>query len=263
MIYHVSDWDDAYANGAHIPQAEGFVARWQDAAARFRDAHRPKPLGRGHLFLPTAAPQGMMVFVHGGYWMRFDPGHWSHLAAGALSRGWAVAMPAYTLAPDARIARMVHQVAAAIADAAGCVDGPISLSGHSAGGHLIARMVCDDGTLPDSVAARVTACIPISPISDLRPLLRTAMNVTLRLDAAESMAESPALLVPRMGIPVITWVGGMERPEFLRQARLLANVWAGLGAATDCVIDPGRHHYDVIEGLERADSPLMERLLAG
>ena len=25
MIYHVTDWDDAYANGAHIPQADGFV----------------------------------------------------------------------------------------------------------------------------------------------------------------------------------------------------------------------------------------------
>ena len=261
MIYHVTDWDDAYANGAHIPQAEVFVPRWQSAAAAFREAYPPKPLGRGHVFHPDGTPEGLMVFIHGGYWMRFDPGIWSHLAAGALARGWAVAMPAYTLAPQARIAQMVRELAEAITQAAGMVPGPVALTGHSAGGHLAARMICDDGTLPDPVAARVTTCIPISPLTDLRPLMRTTMNETLHLDAAEAVAESPALLVPRQGIPVTTWVGGMERPEFIRQARLLTDIWAGLGAATDCVIDPGLHHFDVIERLEQPDGPMLERLL--
>lgn len=261
MLYRVADWDDAYANGVHIAGGDGFPSRWQAAAARFRDAHPPEPLCRGHLFRPGDTPRGLMVFVHGGYWMETDPGLWSHLAAGALARGWAVALPAYPLAPAARIARITREVAAAIAEAAGLVGGPLALTGHSAGGHLAARMVCDDGALPDAVAARITACVPISPLADLRPLRRTAMNATLRLDEAEALAESPALLTPRTGIPVTTWVGGMERPEFIRQARLLANVWAGLGAATDCVLDPGRHHFDVIEGLEQADSPLLDRLL--
>ncbi|TBN37722.1 alpha/beta hydrolase [Paracoccus subflavus] len=261
MLYHVTDWDDAYANAAHIPQSDGFVPRWTAAAETFRDRHPPQPLGRGHLFRPAGTARGLMVFIHGGYWMRFHPGLWSHLAAGGLARGWAVALPAYTLAPEARIGQMVREVAAAITEAAAQVDGPIALTGHSAGGHLAARMVCDDAPLPDAVAARVTACLSISPLTDLRPLLRTAMTETLGLDRAEAVAESPALLNPRPGIPVTTWVGGSERPEFIRQARLLSNVWAGLGAATDCVIDPGRHHFDVIDGLADGDSPLMERLL--
>ena len=54
----------------------------------------------------------------------------------------------------------------------------------------------------------------------------------------------------------------MERPEFLRQSRLLADIWAGLGAATDSVVDPGRHHFDVIEALTRPDSPLTRTLLS-
>lgn len=261
MLYHVTDWDDAYANGAHIPQSETFVPRWTAAAAAFRDRHPPQPLGRGHLFHPAGAARGLMVFVHGGYWMRFDPSLWSHLAAGGLARDWAVAMPAYTLAPQARIGQMVQEVAGVIAEAAAQVDGPIALTGHSAGGHLAARMVCDDAPLPEAVAARVTTCVPISPLADLRPLLRTAMNDTLHLDVSEAVAQSPALRSPRPGIPITAWVGGAERPEFIRQARLLANVWAGLGAATDCVIDPGRHHFDVIDGLERADSPLLRHIL--
>lgn len=260
MLYQITDWDDAYANGAHIAHADTYVPRWTEAAAAFRAAHPPQDLGRGHQFLPEGTPRGLMVFIHGGYWMRFDPTLWSHLAAGALAAGWACAMPGYPLAPDARISDMTRIVADQIAQAAAQVAGPIALTGHSAGGHLAARMICP-GVLPDAVATRVTACVPISPLTDLRPLLRTAMNDTLRLDAAESLAESPALLEPRAGIPVTTWVGGAERPEFIRHARLLANAWAGLGGATDCVIDPGRHHFDVIEGLADPASPLMRRLL--
>ncbi|WP_410216394.1 alpha/beta hydrolase, partial [Paracoccus sp. (in: a-proteobacteria)] len=152
------------------------------------------------------------------------------------------------------------EVAQAVTEAAALTDGPIALCGHSAGGHLAARMICL-GVLSEEVAQRVTACVPISPLTDLRPLMRTMMNKTLRLDAAEAVAESPALQSPRPGIPVTTWVGGMERPEFLRQARLLSDIWAGLGAATECVVDPGLHHFNVIEGLSRPDSPLMRRLL--
>ncbi|WP_405403482.1 alpha/beta hydrolase [Paracoccus sp. Ld10] len=260
MLYQITDWDDAYANGAHIPNADTYVPRWTDAAAAFRTAHPPQDLGRGHVFLPDGAPRGLMVFIHGGYWMRFDPTLWSHLAAGAMAAGWACIMPGYPLAPDARIADMTGIVADQIVQAASQVAGPIALTGHSAGGHLAARMICP-GVLPDDVASHVTACVPISPLTDLRPLMRTAMNDTLRIDAAEAASESPALLEPRAGIPVTIWVGGAERPEFIRHARLLADVWAGLGAATECVIDPGRHHFDVIEGLADPASPLMRRLL--
>ena len=78
-----------------------------------------------------------MVFVHGGYWRAFDRGLWSHLAAGPLARGWAVAMPGYVLAPEARIAAITAMIADAVAAAAAEVDGPMRLAGHSAGGHLV------------------------------------------------------------------------------------------------------------------------------
>ncbi|MCF3972657.1 alpha/beta hydrolase [Paracoccus salsus] len=262
MLYQVTDWDDAYANGPHIPDGDGYPPRWMQQAADFRATHLPQALGVGHLFHPAGEAHGLAVFIHGGYWMKFDPSVWSHLAAGPLAAGWAVAIPAYTLAPQARIARMTAEIAAAIVEAAARVRGPIAITGHSAGGHLAARMVCRDGTLPDSVADRISACVPISALSDLRPLMRTTMNATLSIDADEAALESPALLHPRRGVPVTAWVGSMERPEFIRQSRLLADIWAGLGAATDLVIDPGRHHFDVIEALTDMDTPLTRTLLS-
>jgi hypothetical protein len=99
-------------------------------------------------------------------------------------------------------------------------------------------------------------------VHDLRPLLRTAINVDLRLDAAEAAAESPALLEPVAGARVHAWVGDAERPEFVRQTTLLANIWTGFDAQMSQTIVSGRHHFDVIEPLADPESDLVAALLA-
>lgn len=265
------DWDDAYANAAHIRGSADYPPRWQREAADFRASlgARAREIRYGgeeaevvDLFLPEGEPKGLVVFVHGGYWQRFGRRDWSHLAAGALARGNAAAMPGYTLCPGIRVAGITRQIAAALARAAAEVSGPIRLAGHSAGGHLVSRMLCADAPLPADVAARIANTVSISGVHDLRPLLRTKLNDALRLDAEEARAESPALLEPREGVRLTAWVGAAERPEFVRQNALLANIWTGLGALTRAVEDPGRHHFDVIDGLARPDSPLMDALFA-
>lgn len=260
MLYQIEDWDDAYANGIHIPDGDRYLDIWPRDAAAFRTAHPPETLGKGHMFRPMGTARGLVVFIHGGWWIRFDPTFWSHFAAGALAQGWAVAIPGYTLAPAARIADITAEVAQAVTEAAAIIDGPIVLTGHSAGGHLAARMICP-GVLPDDVAGRVARCLPISALTDLRPLMRLTVNESLRLDAEECATESPALLIPRDDIPVTVWVGGMERPEFIRHSRILADLWAGFGVATELVVDPGRHHFDVLDGLTQPESPITRRLL--
>lgn len=254
--------DDAYENGAYIPGGADYPSRWAAASEAFAAAHPareiaygPGPRQRLSLFAPEGAARGLMVFVHGGYWRRFDRSDFLFLAAGALARGWAVAMPSYTLAPEARIAEITREVAAAITSAAAQVPGPITLAGHSAGGHLVARMCCA-GVLGEDVAARIARVVPISPVSDLRPLLETSLNADLRLDAAEAVAESPALLPRAIGADVHVWVGGGERPAFLDQARWLAQGW-------NCplTITPDEHHFNVIDGLAASDGALLAAVL--
>ena len=267
------DWDDAYDNRGHTPGWESYPPRWAAEAAAFRErmesagrARLAIPYGthsreRLDLFLPEGSAQGLAVFVHGGYWRSFDRTDWSHLAAGPLGRGWAVAMPGYTLCPAIRISGITRQVGAAITEAARRLGGPIRLAGHSAGGHLVARMVCDDAPLPGSVAGRLAGVLAISGVHDLRPLLRTAINDDLRLDRAEARAESPALLCPRDDVPVTCWAGAEERPEFRRQNALLANIWTGCGVETRLHEDPSHNHFTVIEALAEPDSPLVDALL--
>ncbi|MGO4832863.1 alpha/beta hydrolase, partial [Rhizobiaceae sp. 2RAB30] len=98
-------------------------------------------------------------------------------------------------------------------------------------------------------------------VHDLRPIMRTAMNGDLHIDEAEALAESPVLLRPMENARITCWVGGGERAEFIRQNDLLANVWTGLGAATAAIVEPDRHHFNVIDGLADAAHPLTRCLL--
>ncbi len=260
--YRWPDPDRDYANGAFIPRGSDYPARWAATAAGFRRllgdraeldlAYGPAPRQKLDLFLPEAPPRGVVVFVHGGYWHMFSKSHWSHLAVGALSRGFAVAMPGYTLAPAARIADITAEIAKACWFVGTRVAGPMVVTGHSAGGHLAARMGCAD------IAVPITRVVPISPLAELGPLIATEMNATLRLDAAEVAAESPARLHLRDGITAHVWVGASERPAFLWQARVLSEEWACPWTAV-----PGKHHFDVIDALEDPASALCDTLING
>lgn len=260
-----NDWldpDRAHANGAFIAGSDQFPPRWEAAAVAYReDLGKKARLGISYgaadrqkydLFVPAGKPHGVLVFIHGGYWLAFGRESWSHLAKGAVDRGWACAIPSYTLAPAASLGEITAEVRQAVAHASGEVPGPIVVTGHSAGGHLAARMACDDG--PDGVV-RV---VPISPLSELQPLMATKMQEKLKLDPAQCASESPARLVRRGNVDVHVWVGGNERPTFLWQARVLSEAW-------NCpwTVEAGRHHFDVIDGLASADSPLVKACICG
>jgi hypothetical protein len=270
----IRDWNDAYGNAANIPGGERWPDAWVGQARAFRErqaaighAMVDVPYGRSarhrlDLFLPQGKPEGLVVFIHGGYWLALDKSYWSHLAAGPIARGFAVAMPSYTLCPDISIAGICQEIGTAVSHAAGMIEGPLYLSGHSAGGHLATRMISATSPLPESIRRRVRNTVSISGLHDLRPIMRTEMNAVLRIDEGEAARESPALLRPLDNIRLTCWVGASERAEFIRQSALLANVWTGLGAETDCVKEPDRHHFNVIDGLADPAHALTKALLA-
>ena len=263
------DWEDAFSNMSYIPNGSRFPEQWAKRAASFREqatgeldiAYGDHPRSRLDLFYPTGTPKGLAVIIHGGYWLAFDKSSWSDLAEGALSSGWAVAMPSYTLAPEASLADMTKQIALAIQTVAQRISGPIRLAGHSAGGHLATRMICENTPLEVEVLARIERIVSISGLHDLRPLLLHSMNAKLGLDMETARSESPALCKPVAGAEVIAWVGANERPEFLRQSALLVESWREHAMNIQLVAEADRHHFNVIDGLKTADHPLSSAFI--
>ena len=251
------DIDRAYQNGAFIPGSDAMPAAWEACAAGFRAVARADlglPYGTGErnrfdLFHPDTTARGLLVFLHGGYWLAFGRETWSHLAAGAVARGWAVAMPSYTLAPQATIPQITAEIVQAVGAASDRIAGPVVVTGHSAGGHLAARI--GNMGLP-----RVARVVPISPVAELSPLMQTGMQAKLHLTPEICATESPARLPLTCAAHV--WVGAQERPAFLWQARLLSEEWA-----CPWTPQPDRHHFDVIDDLTDPQAPLTRACLDG
>ncbi len=255
-----TDWDKAYDNSGAVPGSDAFGPKWEAEAAAYRETASFTSVSTGphareqmDIFWPGGTPKGLVFHIHGGYWRSREPRLWSHLAQGAISRGWAFAMPGYVLCPEVRIADITRQIQSALDIAADNVAGPIRISGHSAGGHLAARMVCEDVHL--NCWDRVERIIPISGVFDLRPLIHTQMNVDFRMTLPDAISESPALLTPKSGAQLVAWVGAAELPEFVRQNALLANVWSPF-MSTEMVNAAAHHHFNVIEGMADPNDPL-------
>lgn len=262
--------DSAFDNMAHVSGSAALPGEWAQRAASFRakwhDVQTDLPYGPDErqcfdLFLPAGAPGGLVVFVHGGYWMRLDKSYWSHLAEGALSRGWAMAIPSYSLVPSARIATITREISRAIEAAGRLIPGPILLSGHSAGGHLVTRMICHPSPLDTECLGRIAKVVTISGLHDLRPLLKASMNGTLGLDADEASSESPGLQEPVLGVPVSAWYGAAELPEFKRQAEFLRQAWQTTGVEVPVHASQGDNHFTILNNLAAQSGVILMDLL--
>ena len=263
------NWDDEFANAVYIPGGLTFPVKWKQQAQQFLGSHYKRDLNLPYgshsrqtydLIWPTENPRGLVVFVHGGYWLDFDKSYWTHLAKGPIERGFLVAITSYVLAPEARIFEITEMIVRALHTIADHVSGPISLVGHSAGGHLVTRMHCKDSGLSSQLQERLATTVSISGLHDLRNLVHTSMNKLLGLSTSESVAESSALHEPQVNAQVVCWVGGSERPEFLRQAKILKKSWKDKVRSIEVVIEEDRHHFDVIESMCDPNSRLTSAI---
>lgn len=255
------DMQAEYDNRGKVPEYATILEGWRRDAAAFRAAHPitelDVPYGPGErqaldLYWPDssrAAPIAM--FVHGGYWAALDRRVFSHLAAGLLAHGVAVAMPSYDLCPQVILETLIGQVRAAAAFVARRHGRAMLAMGHSAGGHLAAMLLATDWGAHGLPKATVRAALPISGLFDLLPLLQTTVNGPLGLDEATAQRLSPVNL-PSPGLPLHAVVGATEGAEYTRQSRSIAEAWGGAWEAAE-----GANHFTVVNPLGDPGSALV------
>ena len=258
------DLEVQYNNRAAVPDHPAIMARWRTGAEAARLAYPPLPLAYGPgerevIDLFEAEPGApVAVFIHGGYWQALDRSWFSGIAPAFLKHGVSLAIPSYDLAPAVRLGHILRQVRAAtdaVRDRTGAR--PV-VFGHSAGGHMAACMLSE---------GRAAAAVAISGVFDLIPLIPTSINVALRLDAGEAAALSPIHWpVPNGSTPggavLDCVVGADESVEFLRQSRMMADLWGSRGVETRYEALPGLNHFTVLDPLFDAESGLVKRITA-
>ena len=264
----VIDYEAEYDNRSRVPEHPQIVEAWARDAAAFRRtaemeadiAYGPSARHRLDMFFPSPdhRPERLVMFIHGGYWRFFDKSYFSHLARGCLAAGLTVAMPSYSLLPAVRINDVIEDMRLACRFLAHRHGPPITVSGHSAGGHLAAAVLA---TGWGADGPRINAAQLISGLFDLLPLLETPHNAELRFGPAEARAASPLFWTPPVGKTAHLWVGSQQSSEFKRQSERLALTWGDAGVDTRCDEVPDANHFTAAAPLTDPHSDLTRDLV--
>jgi arylformamidase len=268
--------DREYNNRAKVADAAEWLARYTRESARTRDelpcrldvAYGPSPGETLDVFPARgSAPAPVHVFIHGGYWHRLDKADGSFVARGLLPAGAAVVVINYALIPTVQMDELVSQCRASIAwvyrHAASFGGDPsrIFVSGHSAGGHLVAMLMSTDWTAFGGLPADpIKAGCGISGLYDLEPIRLCYLNDVLKLTPETARRHSPIHHPPSHAGPLLLAVGALEGPEYLRQSHELAGVWRRRGLSSEAVEMAGHHHFSIVAELEDPSSDLSRRL---
>jgi arylformamidase len=262
------DLEHEYNMRERVPEHARIISQWEQDAAGFRRnaraeydlAYGARPRNRVDVFWPAKDKGAVALFIHGGYWRSFDKSVFSHLAKGLNLHGITVAVPSYTLCPEARIGDIIEEMRQLVIYLRNKFKRRIFVFGHSAGGHLAAAMVATKWELFGHANDLVPTAVAISGIFDLRPLLGTSMNYDIRIDEGTARVWSPLFWPSPAGRTFEAWVGRKESDEFIRQSRSIVAPWKGAGVNTGYVEIAGQDHFTVLSPFSNADSELTARL---
>ena len=270
-----------YDNSGRVENSSQLLADFISDAADYRhevassidfgQSYGSKERNKLDLFWPNTNKAGdkpdksapIVMFIHGGYWQRLDRSAFSHMAKGLNARGVAVAIPSYTLCPDITISGIIDEIRRACIVLWKTYDRPITVCGHSAGGHLAACMLATNWdkvhqSLPKDL---VPAALSISGVFDLAPLMETSHNEALKIIPEEARTASPYNWIIDHGLRFDAWVGGNESSEFIRQSRSQAQRWRMMGANARYQEIAGANHFTAIAPLTDPNSFMVNRLL--
>lgn len=255
-----ADRNACYDNNAAVPDSPGLIAARNAASAKLRGERAsaldvPYAEGERTKFdLYPAGPYGApcFVFLHGGYWQRNSREVFANLVEGLSAHGWSVAIPGYTLAPEAGLTRISREVHLALDWLAANgrdhgIAGPLVVGGWSAGGQLTA-MALDH--------PRVVAGLAISGVYDLAPLRDTGLNDALRLTDDDVASQSP-LRLPVVRKPLALAYGTKEVPALVLDSRRFHARRAAAHAPGPLVPIAGADHFSILDHLQHPDGELV------
>ena len=252
--------DREYDNQAKVPAWPQIRADMEaDSAAvragvpcRLDLAYGPHPREVLDVFLPSGGgggPAPVHVFIHGGYWQRNDKAGSSYVAGPLVAAGAVAVVINYPLIPSVTMDQLVVSCRAAVAwvyrNALSLGGDPsrLTVSGHSAGGHLAAMLLATDWAALGLPSGVVRAACGISGLYDLEPVRLCFVNEVMQLDEAAVRRNSLVLLPAPSSGRLLLAVGGAEGPEFHRQVEALAGAWRPSGLPVDVLGLPGYDHF--------------------
>jgi len=263
--YNQAALDKQYNNRARVPNFAQIVTRWQQQSEALRQQSNTQanlqygPHAREliDIFPAERANAPMQVFFHGGYWQAMEKDVFHFIAGGFVGRGITTVLVNYPLAPEASMDEIVDSCRRAMiwlyrhgAKYQGNPDS-IFISGHSAGGHIVAMLMATDWpamakNLPKNL---IKGGCAISGLFNLTPIRLSYLNEVLGMDTEMAARNSPVSMSPASESPLIISVGALESEEYHAQSRELYISWSQKGIPAIHLPVPKANHFSVLDHL--------------
>ena len=262
LDYTQAELDQAYDQLVWAPHRDAIQAEIRKECEAVRKAMPPRTerYGRSEvqlldIFAPTGATKvPVLVYLHGGAWLRGSRQDTVYPAPAVTRRGAALVVPEFDNVSVVSLPRMVEQCREAVdwvvRNAASFGGDPdrVYLAGHSSGAHLASCVLLGDPP--------VKGALLISGMYDLHAPLLSARSNYVRITPEELDAASAMRHLGRIRCPVaVAWSVG-DSPEFRRQAQVFAAALEGMGrlASRTEVFSP--NHFEEPRQLADPDSAL-------
>lgn len=274
-------FETQYNNRAAVPDHADFIQSWIDRSASFRgraaNAHLKIAYGdtdRAVMdIFPCSSPDRQLkspvhIFIHGGYWQAMSKDSFSFIAEHFNAAGECAVILNYDLCPQVSLSQISQQIFQAALwilehiDQYGGDPERVQVSGHSAGGHLLASLLTRDWSAYGFSQPPFCQMNALSGLFDLRPLLNTSTNVGLRLDQQTALDNSPLhsqLQHSSNELKLRLFVGELESDEYKKQSQELLNHWQRHFNVSYQLLSQA-HHFSILDAFLQQEYPPIQSI---
>jgi arylformamidase len=268
LDYTQAELDRAYDQLVWAPHRDAIQAeiRQDCEAVRRKMPPRTERYGRSEaqlldIFAPAGAVRApVLVYLHGGAWLRGSRLDLCYPAPALTARGAALVVPEFDNVAAVPLPRMIEQCREAVdwtvrnAAAFGGDPERVYLAGHSSGAHLASCVLLGDPPIKGALL--------ISGMYDLHAPLLSARSNYVKITPEEADAASAMRHLGRIRCPVaVAWSVG-DSPEFRRQAQVFAAALEGMGKLASRNEIFSANHFEEPRQLTDPESALSRALYA-
>src|SRR5256714_5947077 len=231
LDYDQVELDAAYDQRAYAPLGDQITARFvtdsEETRRRLgnpeRIAYGPTEVEKLDIFRTSRANAPIMVFVHGGAWLRNQASDFHYIAENFVRAGAVfIALdfsPVDKVNGDLRV--VADQIRRAIvwvyrnAVAFGGDSNRIYISGQSSGAHLAGVALITDWTKEFGVPANILkGGVLQSGMYEMKPVRLSSRSSYIKFDDAMEEAMSSQRHIVNLRAPIVVMYGTNETPEF-------------------------------------------------
>lgn len=262
MNYDQAELNAAYDQRAYAPLGDQITARFITDSAETRRrlgnperrSYGPSDIEKLDIFHSRRTSAPIMVFVHGGAWLRNQASDFHYMAENFVTAGaHFVALdfvPVDHANGDLRV--MADQVRRAIvwvsrnAASFGGDSNRIFVCGQSSGAHLAGVALTTDWATDYAAPADILkGGVLQSGMYDMKPVRLSSRSSYIKFDDAMEEAMSSQRHIGNLRAPIVVMYGTNETPEFQRQNREFTASVKAAGKPVTLIVLPNHNHYEV------------------